>query len=138
MAGGAEPNPYGDGARPTHAIESELARATDAQWREIDLIMGGNVSLSKEIVILLKSEVPRLWQELDSAITSHQAREARRAAHTLKSNLRNVALTITEICLANVSHGRSKSSGLKSSYSAQPCSPPGQLQEWCEKMLQLR
>ncbi len=69
---------------------AELNRASPEQWREIDQMLGGDSQLASEIVLLLRTEAIRLWQDLDANLSNRQAREVRRAAHTLKSNLRNV------------------------------------------------
>ena len=76
-------------------IRSELNTVNSQQWQDIDQLMGGNAALSREIVTLLRTEAVRLWKDLQAGVATEEAREVRRAAHTLKSNLRNVALPVT-------------------------------------------
>ncbi len=85
-------SPAGDLAVSLKAIEAELNSIHPDRWRDIERNIGGNSQLAREIVGLLMTEVPRLWKELQANLETRQAREVRRAAHTLKSNLRNVAL----------------------------------------------
>lgn len=61
-------------------------------WSVVEQLLGGNMSLAHEVIDLLRFEAPRLFQLLRESSAAQDAREARRAAHTLKSNLRNVGL----------------------------------------------
>jgi two-component system, sensor histidine kinase and response regulator len=62
------------------------------EWSQVVECLGGNGQLAREVLVLLKREAPRLWRELAQAIRNQQARPARLAAHTLKSNLRSIGL----------------------------------------------
>ncbi len=101
--------------------------------------MGGNSQLAQEIVSLLKTEAVRLWEELQSSVDSQRAREVRRAAHTLKSNLRNVALPITAELF-----GKCEAAAQKELWPDINQSMPSMsesikaLDVWCTRMLQLR
>lgn len=61
-------------------------------WEEIEKILGGNAQLAREVVDLMRFESVRLFELLCDNCAMRNVREARRAAHTLKSNLRNLAL----------------------------------------------
>ncbi|MFO1065004.1 MAG: ATP-binding protein [Pirellulales bacterium] len=54
--------------------------------------LGGNRTLAIDVLKLLRTEVPRLQRELERSVHDRVTKNARRAAHTLKSNLRNVCL----------------------------------------------
>jgi HPt (histidine-containing phosphotransfer) domain-containing protein len=61
-------------------------------WGRLAELLGGNLALAREVVDLLRFEAPRLVRALSDSCALGEAREARRAAHTLKSNLRNLGL----------------------------------------------
>ena len=129
--------PHSDQA--LRSIRDELARVDLDQWRQIDQMMGNNSELATEIVSLLRTEAARLWEELRIGVDQQQAREVRRAAHTLKSNLRNVALPITAELF-----GKCELAAQKEQWSELVHYMPTMsesidaLDGWCKHMLQLR
>jgi len=54
--------------------------------------MHGNESLLRDVLALLKREAPRLGRSFQAALSDGNLTEARRAVHTLKSNVRYVGL----------------------------------------------
>lgn len=121
------------------AVLAELNGAGLEQWRDIDELMGGNAQLAYEIVSLLRTEANRLWLELQANVESRQAREVRRAAHTLKSNLRNVALNATAEMF-----GKCESAAMKEQWDEIVKVLPSLslaievLDRWCGQMLRMR
>ncbi len=71
-------------------FEQFLAKAPT--WDQVILSLGGNQALAHEVVSLLAMEVPRLANEMRRYHGEKNLKEVRRAAHTLKSNLRQVGL----------------------------------------------
>jgi HPt (histidine-containing phosphotransfer) domain-containing protein len=63
---------------------------TRPDWTRLEELLGGSSELARDVVDLLRLEAPRLFAVLNDNCNARNAREARRAAHTLKSNLRNV------------------------------------------------
>ncbi|MGN6134488.1 MAG: ATP-binding protein [Aureliella sp.] len=61
-------------------------------WGQLAEMLGGNLELAREVVDMLRYEAPRLVRVLGESCVHQEPREARRAAHTLKSNLRNLGL----------------------------------------------
>lgn len=120
-------------------ILAEMQRPQWEQWRDIDEMMGGNASLAHEIVSLLRSEANRLWQELKTNVEARQAREVRRAAHTLKSNLRNVALNTTAELFGSCESWAQKEQWHDISVNISTMSSViDALDDWCERMLKVR
>ncbi len=74
------------------AVVNAIGARRWPEWPEIEETLGGNASLAREVVALLVTEAPRLFQQFVVSVERREAKEARRYAHTLKSNLRNVAL----------------------------------------------
>ena len=56
-------------------------------------MFNGNASLSAEVLSLLTREAPRLRKLFEMSLENGNCLEARRAVHTLKSNVRYVGLT---------------------------------------------
>lgn len=125
--------------RTKATIQVELNRVNLEQWRDIDQMMGGNSQLAGEIVSLLRTEAVRLWQDLQASVSLRQAREVRRAAHTLKSNLRNVVLNDTADLF-----GRCESFAQKEQWEdilsllALMSESIEMLVHWCDRMQQVR
>lgn len=63
------------------------------QWPELLAMFNGNASLSAEVLSLLTREAPRLRKLFEMSLENGNCLEARRAVHTLKSNVRYVGLT---------------------------------------------
>ncbi len=62
-------------------------------WPELVQLMHGNESLLRDVLSLLVREAPRLGRSFQSALAQDNFNEARRAVHTLKSNVRYVGLS---------------------------------------------
>ena len=128
-----------DGDQAYRSIRGELARVDLDQWRQIDQMMGDNAELATEIVALLRSEAIRLWEELRTGVEDQQAREVRRAAHTLKSNLRNVALPLTAELFGKCEVAAQKEQWAELDRTMPMMSESiDALDGWCMRMLQLR
>ncbi len=63
------------------------------KWPELLVMFNGNASLSAEVLSLLTREAPRLRKLFEMSLENGNCLEARRAVHTLKSNVRYVGLT---------------------------------------------
>lgn len=63
------------------------------KWPELLEMFNGNASLSAEVLSLLTREAPRLRKLFEMSLENGNCLEARRAVHTLKSNVRYVGLT---------------------------------------------
>ena len=63
------------------------------KWPELLAMFNGNASLSAEVLSLLTREAPRLRKLFEMSLENGNCLEARRAVHTLKSNVRYVGLT---------------------------------------------
>ncbi len=63
------------------------------KWPELLAMFNGNASLSAEVLSLLTREAPRLRRLFEMSLENGNCLEARRAVHTLKSNVRYVGLT---------------------------------------------
>lgn len=63
------------------------------KWPELLEMFNGNLSLSAEVLSLLTREAPRLRKLFEMSLENGNCPEARRAVHTLKSNVRYVGLT---------------------------------------------
>lgn len=55
-------------------------------------LMHGSDSLLSDVLVLLQREAPRLAREFDNQLKDKDAKQARRAVHTFKSNVRQVGL----------------------------------------------
>ena len=62
-------------------------------WPELLAMFNGNASLLAEVLSLLIREAPRMRKLFDMSLEQGNSLEARRAVHTLKSNVRYVGLT---------------------------------------------
>jgi CheY-like chemotaxis protein/HPt (histidine-containing phosphotransfer) domain-containing protein len=62
------------------------------KWPELLEMFNGNASLSAEVLSLLTREAPRLRKLFEMSLENGNCHEARRAVHTLKSNVRYVGL----------------------------------------------
>ena len=62
-------------------------------WSELLEMFNGNASLLAEVLSLLIREAPRLRKLFEMSLEQNNCLEARRAVHTLKSNVRYVGLT---------------------------------------------
>ena len=62
-------------------------------WSELKEMFGNNESLLSEVLSLLSREAPRLRKLYEQSVEQGNCPEARRAVHTLKSNVRYVGLT---------------------------------------------
>jgi CheY-like chemotaxis protein/HPt (histidine-containing phosphotransfer) domain-containing protein len=62
-------------------------------WPELLVMFNGNASLAAEVLSLLTREAPRLRKLFEMSLENANCLEARRAVHTLKSNVRYVGLT---------------------------------------------
>jgi two-component system, sensor histidine kinase and response regulator len=71
-------------------IEASIAQAP--RWPELLSMFSGNADLLREVLNLLIRELPRLRKLYESSVESGNTIEARRAVHTLKSNVRYVGL----------------------------------------------
>jgi HPt (histidine-containing phosphotransfer) domain-containing protein len=72
-------------------IESSLQAAPS--WDELLARMNQNQRLLVDVLSLMIQESPRLAKNFSSAVNLHDARAAKRAAHTLKSNCRQLGLS---------------------------------------------
>lgn len=70
----------------------EVAALPAPDWEKLSELLGDNMALAREVVELLRAEAPRLMRLLRASCLASDQREARRASHTLKSNLRNLGL----------------------------------------------
>ena len=62
-------------------------------WSELKAMFSNNESLLSEVLGLLSREAPRLRKLYEQSVEQGNCLEARRAVHTLKSNVRYVGLT---------------------------------------------
>lgn len=76
----------------TNIAEVELSLASAPKWTELLSMFGGNSGLLREVLNLLLRELPRLRKLYETSVDSGNSSEARRAVHTLKSNVRYVGL----------------------------------------------
>lgn len=79
---------------PQEMVEFSVERAFEdaPQWDELVRVMNDNEDLLRDVLGLLATEAPRLGRAFDDAVSQENFSEARRFAHTLKSNLRHVRL----------------------------------------------
>jgi CheY-like chemotaxis protein/HPt (histidine-containing phosphotransfer) domain-containing protein len=70
----------------------QQAFARKPNWPELVQLMHGNESLLRDVLALLTREAPRLGRSFQAALSDGNLTEARRAVHTLKSNVRYVGL----------------------------------------------
>lgn len=77
------------------AVELDSTTILDdaPKWPELLEMFNGNTSLSAEVLSLLIREAPRLRKLFEMSLENGNCLEARRAVHTLKSNVRYVGLT---------------------------------------------
>ncbi len=61
-------------------------------WPELVALMHDNEQLLRDVLALLAREAPRLARVFQASLTEPNFSEARRAVHTLKSNVRHVGL----------------------------------------------
>ncbi len=61
-------------------------------WQELIRLMHDNEDLLRDVLALLAREAPRLGRSFQSGLETANINEARRAIHTLKSNVRYVGL----------------------------------------------
>lgn len=94
------PEQFGDTDQAT-GVEEESTIELDVgsilndapNWPELLAMFNGNASLSAEVLSLLTREAPRLRKLFEMSLENGNYLEARRAVHTLKSNVRYVGLT---------------------------------------------
>ncbi len=102
MANHTDDRPRDDHALAAHPTrlksdrvdDFSLARAFEdaPQWQQLVQAMNGNENLLKDVLGLLIVEAPRLGRAFVDSVDSGNFKEARRAVHTLKSNVRHVQL----------------------------------------------
>ncbi len=88
---------------------------------------------------LLRTEAPRLARLFQQSVQQRNAREARRAVHTLKSNFRNVGLThAAEMAgrFETLAHQSSWNEIESQAHELQQTIE--QVQDWCGQMLKQR
>ncbi len=73
-------------------LSVEQAFARQPSWTDLVTLMHGNESLLRDVLSLLVREAPRLGRSFQNALAVENYHEARRAVHTLKSNVRYVGL----------------------------------------------
>lgn len=73
-------------------LSAEQGLAEAPAWEELVQLMHGNEELLKDVLGLLGREAPRLGRAFQTALANSNLSEARRAVHTLKSNVRYVGL----------------------------------------------
>lgn len=74
-------------------LSVEQAFARQPSWTDLVTLMHGNENLLRDVLSLLVREAPRLGRSFQSALAGENYHEARRAVHTLKSNVRYVGLS---------------------------------------------
>ncbi len=81
--------------KPPVLFEFDPATMLDdaPSWSELLSMFNGNASLLAEVLSLLIREAPRMRKLFDMSLEQGNSLEARRAVHTLKSNVRYVGLT---------------------------------------------
>ena len=72
-------------------VERALENAPD--WQQLLNMMNGNEALLRDVLSLLIREAPKLGRNFKQAVKQGRIKDARRAVHTLKSNVRHVGLT---------------------------------------------
>lgn len=77
---------------PTGLLLPEQAFRESPSWDELVKLMHGNESLLRDVLSLLAREAPRLGRVFQSSLQQEKLADARRAVHTLKSNVRYVGL----------------------------------------------
>ncbi len=82
-------------SEPTHGLHVNLEDLLrdSPEWPELVGLMNGNEKLLRDVLKLLVSEVPKLGRSFARAVEAGDFKEARRAIHTLKSNVRHVGLS---------------------------------------------
>jgi two-component system, sensor histidine kinase and response regulator len=61
-------------------------------WHGLVALMNGNEKLLRDVLQLLSSELPRLARLFETSVSARNFKDARRAVHTMKSNVRHVGL----------------------------------------------
>lgn len=87
-----ENNQLSGGREDRHMLKLEQAFAAAPSWQELIQLMQGNEKLLRDVLALLAREAPRLGRDFQSALEQAKLTDARRAVHTLKSNVRHVGL----------------------------------------------
>jgi HPt (histidine-containing phosphotransfer) domain-containing protein len=80
--------------RPGRADGDTISDGRDGQTLDRTTLLarvGGNVKLLKEILLLFRSDCPRLMGELHEAVAQGNAERLRQTAHTLKGTLGNLS-----------------------------------------------
>jgi two-component system, sensor histidine kinase and response regulator len=77
---------------PVLELEAATILNDAPEWPELLAMFNGNSSLSAEVLSLLTREAPRLRKLFEMSLENGNCLEARRAVHTLKSNVRYVGL----------------------------------------------
>ncbi|MEZ6134111.1 MAG: PAS domain-containing protein [Pirellulaceae bacterium] len=62
------------------------------EWPQLLQLMGGNEKLLLDVLQLIVREIPKLSRNFEKAVERRDTKEACRAVHTLKSNVRHVGL----------------------------------------------
>lgn len=94
----ADTNEANEGTAPTtpsfasRMLSVEQAFARQPSWTNLVTLMHGNENLLRDVLSLLVREAPRLGRSFQNALAVENYHEARRAVHTLKSNVRYVGL----------------------------------------------
>ena len=79
-------------AEPTADLDIATILSDAPKWPDLLAMFNGNASLSAEVLSLLTREAPRLRRLFEMSLENGNCLEARRAVHTLKSNVRYVGL----------------------------------------------
>jgi two-component system sensor histidine kinase/response regulator len=108
------------------------------QWPELVQLMHGNEPLLRDVLSLLAREAPRLGRDFQASVADSNFSEARRAVHTLKSNVRYVGLNkIGDYALHLENMARDQQAGELKSHSDNLLALANAVADWSEQQLKL-
>jgi HPt (histidine-containing phosphotransfer) domain-containing protein len=83
------------GPHTLNTADFDLDRAFEGapSWARLVELMNKNENLLRDVLALLTRESPKLGREFRQAVKKDSMKDARRAIHTLKGNVRHVGLT---------------------------------------------
>ena len=117
-------------------IDIEHAFDTAPAWPELIQLMHGNEGLLRDVLTLLIREMPRLGRSFQNGLKEGNFSEARRAVHTLKSNVRHVGLNNIGEYAQWLEHlARDQQSDLLKAHLENLVALSNAVADWAERML---
>lgn len=125
-----------DPPRISVGVSVEQAFANAPRWPQLVELMHGNENLLRDVLSLLVREAPRLGRSFQTGLKNGNFSEARRAVHTLKSNVRYVGLNEIGHYAQWLEHlARDQQSELLHDHAENLCSLADAVADWAEQKL---